>query len=64
MTYEEFVRNKAGALVDDDDEFIQLLQPLTPAEKDLIPEGLQMVMLRILVGEQGLRLPGNFLARS
>lgn len=49
---------------DDDDEFIELLQPLTPAEKDLIPKGLQKVMLRVLVGEQGLRLPGNFLSRS
>ena len=119
MTYEEFVRNNAGALVeklvteiinkdymevhfekadgawsvikmiiyeedkeialrlhandrwvlhfgyyDDEDEFIQLLQPLTQAEKDLIPKGLQKVMLRVLVGEQGLRLPGNFLSGS
>ena len=49
---------------DDDDEFIELLQPLTPTEKDLIPKGLQKAMLRVLVSEKGLRLPGNFLSRS
>jgi hypothetical protein len=48
---------------DDDDEFIELLQPLTQTEIDLIPKGLQKVMQRVLVGEEGLRLPGNFLSR-
>ncbi len=49
---------------DDDDEFIELLHPLSQAEKDLIPKGLQKVMLRVLVNEEGLRLPGNFLSRQ
>jgi hypothetical protein len=49
---------------DDEDEFIELVQPLTQAEKDLIPKGLQKVMLRVLVSEEGLRLPGNFLSKS
>jgi hypothetical protein len=48
---------------DDDDEFIELLQPLTQTETDLIPKGLQKVMQRVLVSEEGLRLPGNFLSR-
>jgi hypothetical protein len=48
---------------DDDDEFIELLQPLTQTEIDMIPKGLQKVMLKVLVSEQGLRLPGNFLSK-
>jgi hypothetical protein len=48
---------------DDEDEFIELIQPLTQTEIDLIPKGLQKVMLRVLVSEEGLRLPGNFLSR-
>jgi hypothetical protein len=48
---------------DDDDEFIELLQPLTQPEIDLIPKGLQRVMLKVLTSEEGLRLPGNFLSR-
>ncbi len=48
---------------DDDDEFIELLQPLTRAEIDMVPKGLQRVMLKVLASEEGLRLPGNFLSR-
>ena len=48
---------------DDDDEFIELLQPLAQKEIDLIPKGLQKVMLKVLVSEEGLRLAGNFLSR-
>jgi len=48
---------------DDDDEFIELLQPLTPSEIDLIPKGLQKVMLKVLASEEGLRVPGNFLSK-
>jgi len=48
---------------DDADEFFELLQPLSQAEKDLIPKGLQKVMLKVLANEEGLRLPGNFLSR-
>jgi hypothetical protein len=48
---------------DDDDEFIELLQPLTQPEIDLIPKRLQKVMLKVLASEEGLRLPGNFLSR-
>jgi hypothetical protein len=48
---------------DEGDEFIELLQLLTRPEKDLIPKGLQRVMLKVLASEEGLRLPGNFLSR-
>ena len=47
---------------DEEDEFIELLQPLTQAEIDLIPERLQKVMHKVLSGEEGLRLPPNFLS--
>ena len=46
---------------DDDDEFIELLQPLTQPETDLIPQALQKVMRKVLASEEGLRVPGNFL---
>jgi hypothetical protein len=46
---------------DDEDEFIELLQPLTQSEIDLIPKGLQKVMRKVVASEEGLRLPGNFL---
>jgi hypothetical protein len=45
---------------DEEDEFIELLQPLTRPEIDMIPKGLQKVMLKVLASEEGLRVPGNF----
>jgi hypothetical protein len=48
---------------DDEDEFIELLQPLTQQEIDLIPKRLQKVMRKVVASEEGLRLPGNFLSR-
>lgn len=48
---------------DDDDEFIELLQPLTQAEVDKIPGALQKVMLKVLASEEGLRLPVSFLSK-
>jgi len=47
---------------DDEDEFIELLQPLAQAEIDLIPKGLQKVMLKVLVSEEGLRVPGKIVS--
>ena len=47
---------------DDEDEFIELLQPLTQLEIDLIPKGLQKVMRKVVSSEEGLRLAGNFLS--
>lgn len=48
---------------DDEDEFFELIQPLSQTEKDLVPKGLQKVMHRVLASEEGLRLPGNFLSK-
>lgn len=48
---------------DDEDEFIELLQPLGQAEIDLIPQGLQKVMRKVLASEEGLRVPGSLLSR-
>jgi hypothetical protein len=48
---------------DDDDDFIELIQPLTQTEIDMIPLGLQKVMLKVLVSEEGLCLPKSFLSK-
>lgn len=48
---------------DDEDEFIELLQPLTLVEIALIPQALQKVMRKVLASEEGLRVPGNLLSR-
>jgi len=48
---------------DDDDEFFEITQPLTPEEKKIIPKGLRKVMEKVLADEQGMRLPGNFLSK-
>lgn len=48
---------------DEDDEFIELLQPLAQPEIDLIPQPLQKVMRKVLVSEEGLRVPGNLLSK-
>ncbi|RPD41237.1 hypothetical protein [Chitinophaga barathri] len=49
---------------DEDDDFHELLQPLTTEEKNTIPKGLQNALEKVLGDERGLRLPGNFLSRS
>jgi hypothetical protein len=48
---------------DDQDEFFEIIQTLTPEEKKIIPKGLQKVMTKVLTDEQGMRLPGNFLSK-
>jgi len=48
---------------DDEDDFIELLQPLTQTEIDAIPKGLHKVMLKVLVSEEGLRVPGSLLVK-
>jgi hypothetical protein len=48
---------------DDDDEFFEITQLLTPEEKMMIPKGLQKLMGKVLADEQGMRLPGNFLSK-
>ncbi|HMF69897.1 MAG TPA: hypothetical protein VK616_00405 [Flavitalea sp.] len=48
---------------DDEDEFHEIIQPLNPEEKMVIPKGLQKAMEKVVADEQGLRLPGHFLSR-
>ena len=48
---------------DDDDEFFEIVQPLTEEEKKLIPERLRKVMKKVLADEEGMRLPKNFLSK-
>ena len=47
----------------DEDEFIEIIQPLTAEEIKMIPVRLQKVMKKVLDDEQGLRIPNNFLSR-
>lgn len=48
---------------DDEDEFVERLQPLAQPEIALIPQGLQKVMRKVLSSEEGLRVPGNLLSK-
>jgi len=48
---------------DEDDEFFEIVQPLTEEEKKMIPERLKKVMVKVLADEKGMRLPKNFLSR-
>ena len=48
---------------DEDDEFFEIIKPLTTEEKKVIPNGLRKVMMKVLADEQGMRLPGNFLSK-
>jgi len=48
---------------DDDDEFKEIIQKLTPEEKKMIPNGLQKVLGKVLADEQGMRLPGSLLSK-
>ena len=48
---------------DDDDEFIELVHPLTEEEKNILPVRLKKVMKKVLDDEQGMRIPNNFLSR-
>jgi hypothetical protein len=48
---------------DDEDEFFEIIQPLTSEEIKVIPKRLQKVMEKVLSNEEGLRLPGNFLSK-
>ena len=47
----------------DEDEFIEIIQPLTEEEKKILPVRLTKVMKKVLDDEQGMRIPNNFLSR-
>lgn len=48
---------------DKEDEFIELLQPLTQAEVDMIPASLQKLMLKVVKAEEGLRVPAVLISK-
>lgn len=48
---------------DDEDEFFEILHPLTNEEKDILPERLKKIMGKVLTDERGMRLSGKFLSR-
>ena len=47
----------------DEDEFIDIVHPLTEEEKKILPVRLKKVMKKVLDDEQGMRIPNNFLSR-
>jgi len=47
----------------DEDEFIEIVHPLTEEEKTIPPVRLKKVMKKVLDDEQGMRIPNNFLSR-
>ena len=47
---------------DEDDEFIETAEPLSPEQKATLPEKLKKVMKKVLDDESGIRLQGNLLA--
>lgn len=47
---------------DDKDDFFEIIQLLTPDEKDSLPKKLQKVMEKVLTGEKGVRIPCNLLS--
>jgi len=48
---------------DDDDEFFEIIHPLTEEEKDILPNALKKIMAKVLIDERGMRLSGKFLSR-
>ena len=47
----------------DEDDFIEIVHPLTEEEKKILPVRLKKVMKKVLDDEQGMRIPNNFLSR-
>jgi len=47
---------------DQEDEFIEIAESLSAAQKATLPEKLKKVMKKVLDDESGIRLPGSFLA--
>ncbi len=49
---------------DKNDDFIELEQDLSDAEKQLLPEALQKLMSHVIEKEEGVCIPGNLLLRK
>ena len=48
---------------DKEDEFHEVIKPLTEEEKNLLPESLKKLMSKVLGDEEGMRLSGSFLSK-
>ena len=48
---------------DDEDEFFEIIQPLTDTEIEMLPPKLKIIMKKVLDDEKGVRLSGHFLAK-
>ena len=48
---------------DDEDEFFEIMQALTPEEKEIIPVSLRKLMKKVLADEKGMRVPGKILSK-
>jgi plasmid maintenance system killer protein len=48
---------------DDDDEFFEIIKPLSEAEVDSIPDKLKMVMNKVVTDEQGIRLASGLISK-
>lgn len=48
---------------DDQDEFFEIIHPLTIEEKDIIPESLRKLMKNVLAKEEGIRIPSRLLSK-
>jgi hypothetical protein len=49
---------------DEEDEFYEIIHPLTEDEIKILPDGLKKLMKSVLDKEEGMRIPGNFLSRK
>jgi hypothetical protein len=49
---------------DDDDEFFEIMQALTPEEKEIIPVNLRKLMKKVLADEKGMRVSGKLIAKA
>lgn len=47
---------------DEEDEFNEIIHPLSIEEKKLVPERLKKVMKKVLDDEEGMRVPASLLA--
>jgi hypothetical protein len=49
---------------DEEDEFYEIIHPLTEEEKKILPDALKKLMRSVLDKEEGMRIPGNFLSKK
>jgi len=48
---------------DDEDEFFEIVKPLSEDEKEMLTPKLKVIMKKVLNDEKGVRLSGHFLSK-